>query len=99
MHRCPSCDDFVTMVTCGQCGNATILLLILTPTYLCQNSFVAMIEINLLIILMFIIIMSIMSIMSIILMKDSGKKIASLLVAHGANLEYQDIALRSFCLV
>ena len=21
MHRCPSCDDFVTMVTCGQCGN------------------------------------------------------------------------------
>ena len=98
MHRCPSCDDFVTMVTCGQCGNATILLLILTPTYLCQNSFVAMIEINLLIILMLIIIIIIMSII-IIFMKDSGKKIASLLVAHGANLEYQDIALRSFCLV
>merc|ERR550517_1404650 len=29
------------------------------------------------------------------LLKDSGKKIASLLVAHGANLEYQDIALRN----
>ena len=57
-----------------------------------------MIEINLLIILMLIIIIIIMSII-IIFMKDSGKKIASLLVAHGANLEYQDIALRSFCLV
>ena len=28
------------------------------------------------------------------LLKESGRKIASLLVAHGANLEYQDIALR-----
>ena len=32
-------------------------------------------------------------------LKDSGKKIASLLVAHGANLEYQDIALRSSLLL
>ena len=44
-----------------------------------------MIEINLLIFIMLI----------VIIIKDSGKKIASLLVAHGANLEYQDIALRS----
>jgi ankyrin repeat protein len=29
------------------------------------------------------------------LLKESGQKIASLLVAHGANLEYQDIALRN----
>ena len=29
------------------------------------------------------------------LLKECGQKIASLLVAHGANLEYQDIALRN----